>query len=77
MVCPAIFTSDRIESIGGKDVFIAYFKDQIIDQLSVHRYAYILSTSDSLASESVIEDSFPSPILLGIFVSKPLYYWRE
>lgn len=69
----AIFTSDRIESIGGKDVFIAYFKDQIIDQLSYIDMPIFCQPLDSLASESVIEDSSITYSARD-FVSKPLYY---
>ncbi len=69
----AIFTSDRIESIGGKDVFIAYFRDQIIDQLSYIDMPVFCQPLDSLASESVLEDSAVTYSARD-FVSKPLYY---
>ncbi|MBK9733621.1 MAG: PD40 domain-containing protein [Saprospiraceae bacterium] len=74
----ALFSSDRLESIGGFDIYIAYFKEQILDQLAfVERPMFVPVESDSsMVSENIEQIVSPSPEVLPMrdFVSKALFF---
>lgn len=77
----ALFDSDRIESIGGKDIFIVYFKEQILDQLSyvdvplfVHSDDIFLSdTTAKVETPIVVKDVLPA----RDFISRGLYFRND
>lgn len=59
----AIFSSDRKESIGGYDLFIAYLKNQILEQLSYVSQLPFINRENDLAGvpSTVEEDIIPEP----------------
>ncbi|MBC7885665.1 MAG: PD40 domain-containing protein [Saprospiraceae bacterium] len=72
----ALFSSDRIESIGGLDLYVAYFKAQVLDQLAfVDIPAFVTSFNNE---EENPETSPVKAIISSLpprdFVSKPLYF---
>lgn len=79
----ALFSSDRIESYGGFDLYIAYFKDQLLEQLDYVESPDFLpnvditSALDSLKTDSVevIEKVKDVPQeSVKDFVIKPLFF---
>ena len=86
----AIFSSDRVGTLGGYDLFLAYYKEQVMDQLM---YTEILPfipyyTEDTIAVAEVIKDSTSTisttaipendtPIIKKDFYNEPLYYGSD
>jgi outer membrane protein OmpA-like peptidoglycan-associated protein/tetratricopeptide (TPR) repeat protein len=60
----AIFSSDRKESIGGYDLFIAYMKNQILEQLSFVAEVPFINREGDLAGvpSTVSEEEIPEPV---------------
>jgi outer membrane protein OmpA-like peptidoglycan-associated protein len=80
----ALFASDRIESFGGKDLYIAYFKDQILGQLAYTEvtdfvdFSYGIRLDDSTSNNtSGINKTIKEPNKSRDFVSKPLYFSKN
>ncbi len=54
----AIFTSDRVGSLGGKDLYIAYFKEQIFDQLDfIDVPLFVTPVNDSIIIDTFVKDT--------------------
>ncbi|HLO56426.1 MAG TPA: OmpA family protein [Saprospiraceae bacterium] len=73
----ALFSSNRIESIGGHDLYMAYFKEQELEQLAfVEIPPFIPSLlNDSLASEPIVIETPKAEVLpVRDFVSRSLYF---
>lgn len=52
-----MFTSNRVGGIGGKDLYITYFKEQVLDQLDYIDVPFFVSNNmidDSISTDSVI-----------------------
>ena len=83
----AIFSSNRIGTSGGYDLYLAYYKDQVMDQLMyTEALPFINYTQDSLIETDVveittqeIEESKPAdaPIVKKDFYNEPLYYGSD
>lgn len=79
----AVFTSDRVESLGGKDLYMAYFKEQVTGQLE---YAEIPSFLDTLRA-TIVNDSLTAFIPsaeevkteqpVKDYLCKPLYFLKD
>jgi outer membrane protein OmpA-like peptidoglycan-associated protein len=84
----AIFSSDRKESIGGYDLFIAYMKNQILEQLSYVSQLPFINREDDLAGipstvkdeitpepeKEVVEEKEPPTTRVREMVISPLLY---
>jgi outer membrane protein OmpA-like peptidoglycan-associated protein/tetratricopeptide (TPR) repeat protein len=85
----ALFTSDRVGTLGGKDLYIAYFKSQILDQLDfIDVPLFVTPVLESLIIDTIVNDTStlfvqekPSnPVVLEEklptkeFITKPLYF---
>ncbi len=79
----AVFTSDRIESVGGKDLYMAYLKEQVIGQLE---YAEIPSFLDTMTSIRTAVDTMSVTktreepkvtVPARELISKPLFLTRD
>lgn len=78
----AIFTSDRVESMGGKDLYIAYFKDQVVGQLAYTETPEFVEFKRSGASETntkifLQDNQNDIPLVVTDFISKPLYFTKN
>lgn len=83
----AIFASNRITSKGGFDLYMAYFKEQIIDQLEYTEtpifveplmVADVSQDSITLIKQNVIKEIItPKPMPERELVGKPLYYTSD
>jgi len=79
-----IFSSNRIGTEGGYDLFLAYYKDQVNDQLMyTEKLPFISYKTDTLATSDVAnsntgdeekEDVLDAPIVKKDFYNEPLYY---
>ncbi|MFZ1751743.1 MAG: OmpA family protein [Saprospiraceae bacterium] len=69
----AIFASDRIDGKGGLDLYMAYFKDQIVEQFEYVDIPEFLSHGQILATDTYDEVSSKQAIVKD-FLSKPLYF---
>lgn len=72
----ALFSSNRIESLGGHDLYIAYFREQELEQLAFVDIPPFISTKlDTLTSVSVVIDKPKADVLpLREFLSRSLYF---
>lgn len=80
----AVFSSDRIGTMGGTDLFLAYYKDQAMAQLMYTELVPFLpvdvdaATSDSLGQLAQIDEPISSDPLIKPtkqeFYNSPLYY---
>jgi outer membrane protein OmpA-like peptidoglycan-associated protein len=73
-----IFTSNRIEGLGGKDLYISYFKDQELDQLD---YIDVPIFVSYYVKQKINEDSLsPAPVDIDLnypkrdFLCHPIYF---
>ncbi|MFT6333764.1 MAG: outer membrane protein OmpA-like peptidoglycan-associated protein [Saprospiraceae bacterium] len=83
----AIFSSNRIGTLGGHDLYLAYYKNQVMDQLMyTENLPFIDYEQDSLIETEVVEittqeidDNKPSdaPIVKKDFYNEPLYYGSD
>lgn len=79
----AIFSSDRPDSYGGSDLFLAYFKNQINDQLMYIEDVPFVSleeelTDDSvLSSDSLVSNEENETFEQKEFLNSPLYYGND
>ncbi|MBK7637821.1 MAG: PD40 domain-containing protein [Saprospiraceae bacterium] len=77
----ALFASDRAEGYGGKDLYTAYFKEQITGMLeTVENPAFISVFENNLSSTDVnvpIETAQKSAIPQRDFVCKPIYFAQD
>lgn len=78
----AIFASDRIESLGKSDLYIAYLKDQILGQLEYTEMPWFvknLSQTDSTFIEMAENEVSPVNVQNGLkdFINKPLYFTKN
>jgi len=85
----AVFSSDRVGSLGGMDIHQAYFKDQVVDQLMYTEEIAFLSSKSDLDTDTknpvvknnntepanVVENNLP--IEKKEYYSKPLYYGND
>ncbi|MEZ4909923.1 MAG: OmpA family protein [Saprospiraceae bacterium] len=69
----AIFASNRTQSVGGQDLFISYFKDQIIEQLLFVEVPAFCTTPDSTLISNGIETK-DLQFSERDYVSKSLYF---
>lgn len=80
----AIFSSNRIGTLGGYDLYLAYFKDQVMDQLMYTEtlpfidYAEGTLSKKNVAGKTTQENDdnklTDAPIVKKDFYSEPLYY---
>jgi outer membrane protein OmpA-like peptidoglycan-associated protein len=83
----AIFSSDRIGTLGGYDLFLAYYKDQLMDQLMyTEELPFITYTQDTTAVAEVSNPEvnapikntpIDKPIVKKEFYNEPLYYGSD
>ena len=82
----AIFSSDRIGTVGGFDLYQAYYKDQVMDQLMyTETLPFISYSTDTTIVEEVTEVTqiadenrlSDSPIIKKEFYNEPLYYGSD
>jgi len=83
----AIFASNRIGSIGGYDLYLAYYKDQVVDQLMyTETLPFIKYNQDSVINEVVSEGTTEvttgdklsdAPVIKKDFFNEPLYYGSD
>jgi outer membrane protein OmpA-like peptidoglycan-associated protein len=84
----AIFSSDRPDSYGGNDLYLAYFKDQVTEQLMYTEELPFVDNSDLLGKEGgetskdsideVAEVRTPNePLIKKEFANSPLYYGND
>lgn len=82
----AIFSSDRIGTLGGFDLYQAYYKDQVMDQLMyTETLPFISYSADTTIVEEVTEVTqtadenrlSDSPIIKKEFYNEPLYYGSD
>ena len=80
----ALFASDRIESYGGKDLYIAYFKDQVLGQLAYVEVPDFMDIQHNLLLDDSIKvdvdeqnQIIKEPSKSRDFVSKPLYFSKN
>ncbi len=79
-----IFSSNRIGTEGGYDLFLAYYKDQVTDQLMyTENLPFITYDMDTLANTEIADTNKPkddksgainTPIVKKDFYNEPLYY---
>lgn len=83
----AIFSSDRVGSLGGSDLYLAYHKEQITDQLMYTETLPFIQYTDDLIGE-VISDAteveeivktgdIPEEVVKKDFYNEPLYYGSD
>lgn len=72
----ALFSSNRFGSLGGHDLYIAYFKDQELEQLAFVDFPFftLSQTSDSIIEETVTGYNKVETLSPRDFVSKSLYF---
>ena len=79
----AIFSSDRPESFGGKDLFFAYFKNQVTVQLMYIEEVQFLKTEEEIANDiesmrtqtdSGVNSGGNEIVTKKDFINSPLYY---
>lgn len=84
----AIFSSDRIGTLGGYDLFLAYYKDQVMDQLMYTETLPFISYASDTASltEVTLDPAVPiteaatpenETIIKKDFYNEPLYYGSD
>jgi len=81
----ALFASDRVESYGERDLYIAYFKDQILGQLAYTEVPEFLDMQHNLRLGDTTKIDIvelgqtikKDPIKSRDFVSKPLYFSKN
>jgi len=80
----AIFSSDRVDSYGGSDLYLAYFKDQVMDQLMYTEELSFLqepADSDEEGEEVKADPSNAAEDDTAIrkkeFFNSPLYYGSD
>jgi outer membrane protein OmpA-like peptidoglycan-associated protein len=77
----ALFSSDRVEGLGGQDIYIAYFKDQLSGQLDfalVPDFANsdVTQITSPTSNTSVNETKTPLPPARE-YIGKPLYFSND
>jgi outer membrane protein OmpA-like peptidoglycan-associated protein len=77
----AIFSSNRISAKGGYDLFIAYFKEQIIDQLEYTEtplFAEVLFEMDEIINDTIVKQpetkEGKSVLPIRELICKPLFF---
>ncbi|MBK9743731.1 MAG: PD40 domain-containing protein [Saprospiraceae bacterium] len=80
----AVFSSNRLASKGGFDIYIAYFKEQLFGQMNfVEMPGFVLghnelfAINDSLSTKEVVQENKPveiTPLPEKEFVTGPLYF---
>ncbi len=71
----AIFSSDRAEGSGGNDLYILYFKEQVLDQFEIPDFAWLnIEEETSEVGKSLPESSESVVAKKRQFFNKPLYY---
>jgi len=73
----ALFSSNRLGSLGGHDLYIAYFKEQELEQLAfVDVPSFIVNQSlDSIQTDAITNENLKTELLpVRDFVSKSLYF---
>ncbi len=76
----AIFSSNRPEGEGGHDLYIAYFKEQIIDQLQYLNNPLFIGQQTNIADARSIPENIGTeerPIIEREFFNKALYYQND
>ncbi len=81
----AVFSSDRPDSYGGSDLYMAYFKNQVTEQLRYTEELYFMrEETEELISEESAEnsDSMENTLVEETFTKKeflnsPLYYGND
>lgn len=81
----AIFASDRIGTMGGSDLFLAYYKELVTDQLMyTETLPFVKMEADTLVLDFVKEESDvitantePENITKKEFYNEPLYYGAD
>ncbi len=83
----AIFSSNRIGTLGGYDLYLAYYKDQVMDQLMyTENLPFIQYIQDTVVTEVVSEVTpetnkenglSDTPIIKKDFYNEPLYYGSD
>lgn len=83
----AVFSSNRLASKGGFDIYIAYFKEQLYEQMNyveipefVPGHNEIITTIDSLSTKEVAQEDKPieiTPLPEKEFVTGPLYFQSD
>jgi outer membrane protein OmpA-like peptidoglycan-associated protein len=71
------FCSNRVESLGGNDIYVAYLKEQIKDQLMYNEVLPLLATNENLEPILTSEDILkiePPKQKLRTFINPILYY---
>ena len=78
----AIFESNRPESEGGSDLYLAYFKEQVMEQLMyTEEVSFLLNQIDSMSVDGLadernigVSNENDENIVKKEFVNSPLYY---
>ena len=83
----AIFSSNRVSSLGGYDLYLAYYKDQVMDQLMyTETLPFINYVQDTLTEMEVVETTLQenddnqvtdAPVIKKDFYNEPLYYGSD
>jgi outer membrane protein OmpA-like peptidoglycan-associated protein len=80
----ALFASDRVDAYGGKDLYIAYFKDQILGHLAYVEVPDFMDMQHNLLLDDttkleVVQQNqiIKDPGKSRDFVSKPLYFSKN
>ncbi|HMQ07684.1 MAG TPA: OmpA family protein [Saprospiraceae bacterium] len=71
----AVYSSDRKESIGGFDLFIAYFKNTVLEQLSYGEVPFIHDVQDESREISVFTQE--EEIIVREFAVEPLSFGND
>lgn len=69
----AYFASDRLESVGLYDLYVAYLKSAVEDQEIVSEVPVFMEMKDSLPTTTVVKESIPARTL----IMRSLYYTSD